>query len=206
VAVVTVSRQYGAGGLRVAHAVADALGFRMTGREVVEEAARRLGVDPDAADGYDERTPALVEEIGLALAAGTLQYGHGPLPRPDDRAMAEATRSVIESLADAGSYVILGRGGQAALAGRKDACHLSLVGEIADRAGGIVRWQGVSERAARARCERVDRERAGYVARFYGVDIRDPMRYDAVLNTTRLGLDRATAIAVEVARRKLELG
>lgn len=205
-AVVTISRLYGAGGLRVAPAVADALGFLVVGREVVEEAARRLGLDPESAGGYDERAPALVEEIGLALAAGTLQFGQGPPPLPDTRAMATATRAVLESLAESGGYVILGRGGQAVLTGRRDSCHFSLVGEIEDRARRIAEWQGVDARAARERCERFDRERAGYVARFYGIDIKDPLLYDAVLNTTRLGLERATAIAVEVARRKLERG
>ena len=58
-AVVTISRQYGAGGLRVAPLVAAALGFRLADRELVEEAARRLGVDPEVAQGWDERAPAV---------------------------------------------------------------------------------------------------------------------------------------------------
>jgi cytidylate kinase len=204
-AVVTVSRQFGAGGLRVAAAVAEALGYRLVDRELVEEAARRMGLDPEVARSFDERVPALLEEIGLALAAGTPQFAPGPSPQPDDRSMAQATRAVILTLADAGGYVILGRGGQAALADRREACHLSLVGDLQDRARRVAAWQGLDERAARDRCERMDRERAAYVKRFYGLDIRDHLLYDAVLNTTRLGLDLATGIAVELVRRKLEL-
>ena len=204
-AVVTVSRQYGAGGLRVGRAVAEALGFAFVDREIVEEAARRLGVEPELAEERDERAPAIVEEIGLALAAASPEFGLSALPELDDRALAGATKRVLLSLADAGDYVILGRGSQAALIGRDDACHLALVGGLADRVGRIMQWQNVDEREARARCERIDAERAGYVKHFYGKDIRDPLLYDAVLNTSRLGLEAASTLAVAIARSKLGL-
>jgi cytidylate kinase len=200
VAVVTVSRQYGAGGRRVAPAVAEALGFTFVDREIAEQAARRIGVDPRVAEARDERAPAIVEEIGLALAAAA--PGYVPIPELDDRMLAEATRRVILSLADAGGYVILGRGAQAALAGRPDACHLSLVGNRADRASRVAQWQSIDEKEAALRCDRFDDERANYLRRLYARDIRDPLLYDVVLNTSLLSLDLASEVAVEVARRK----
>jgi cytidylate kinase len=209
VAVVTISRQYGAGGLRVGPAVAEALGFRFADRELVELAAERLGLAPEVARARDERVPAIVEEIGLALAAGTPPFGAAP-PFPaeralGDQALAEATQRVIRSLADAGGYVILGRGAQAALSERRDACHISLVGDGRDRARRVAASQGVDEKEALARCERVDAERAAYVRRFYGVDIGDPLLYDCVLNTSRLSLEAVVDIAVEAARRRLAI-
>jgi cytidylate kinase len=207
-AVCTVSRQYGAGGLSVAPAIAEALGFRFVDREITEEAARRLGLDAEVAEGRDERAPAIVEELGMALAAAAPPFGGGPAPHmytSDDRTLADATRRIIVSMADAGGYVILGRGGQAALADRRDACHISLVGEIGDRARRIMASQSVDEREALALCEQVDSERAAYVRRFYRIDIRDPVLYDCVLNTSRLGVEGAIDIAVAVARRRLGL-
>jgi len=208
-AVVTLSRQYGAGGLRVGPAIAEALGFRFVDREIALEAARRLGVEPEVAEDMDERVPALVEQLGLTLAAAP-PFGAFPPPVEayslDDRALAEATRRVIRSLAEAGGYVVLGRGGQAALADRGDACHLSLVADLVDRVRLIMESKGVDERTARERCEHVDAERAAYVKRFHGVDIRDPLLYDAVLNTSRLGIAGAAGIAIATARDKLTRG
>ena len=153
-AVVTVSRQYGAGGFRVARAVADALGFRLVDREIVEEAAKKIGLDPDVARARDERTPALVEEIGVALAGAGPWVGgppaYMPPPAVDDRSLANATRTIIASLAEAGGYVILGRGAQAVLKDDPGACHISLVGDVRDRARRIAVGQGVEERAALA--------------------------------------------------------
>jgi cytidylate kinase len=208
--VVTVSRQFGSGGLSVAPALARALGFRFVDRELVEEAGRRLGVDPAVARTRDERAPAIVEEIGMALAAGTPPLMGASLPTAGttstDRALADATRMVILSLADAGGYVILGRGAQAALGDRPDACHLALVGELSDRARRVAASRDLPVREARALCERMDAARAAYVRRFYGADIRDPGLYDCVLNTSRLGMEEVVAVALAVVRSRLAVG
>jgi cytidylate kinase len=208
-AVVTISRQYGAGGHRVAPLVAGALGFKLVDGELIDEASRRLGVDTELARAWDERAPAVIEELGMALAAGTPLVGGGPGPQFDprslsDSALAEATRRLIVSLADAGGgYVVLGRGAQAALHDRPDAFHFWLVGDTADRVRRVMESQGLSEKDARAKCERVDAERAGYVRHYYGKDIRDPHLYDAILNTTRLGLEEAARVIVGIAKRRL---
>lgn len=191
-------------------ALAEELGFALVDRELAEETARRMGLQPEVVQGRDERAPAIVEELGLAMAAGTIPFGAAPPPEladqaVDDRTLAEATRRVIESLAGSGNCVILGRGAQAALADRPDACHISLVGDVADRTRRIAQWQGVDERAARRLCEQVDAERAGYLKRFYSRDIRDPLLYDCVLNTSGLGVEGALPIAVAVVRGKLGL-
>jgi cytidylate kinase len=203
--IVTISRSYGAGGVRVAEALARELGWRVVDRELAEEAARRLGVEPEVAEALDEKVPALIEEAGLALAAAELPMGV-PASHLADRALAAAVRTVIESLAQAGGYVILGRGGQAVLRDRGDAVHLQLVGDLDDRARRIAGWQHVTEQEARDQCRRVDQGRAAYVRRFYDVDINDPLLYDAVLNTSRLSIEGAARTGVEVVRARLHGG
>jgi cytidylate kinase len=200
---VTVSRQYGAGGQTVSAALADALGFRFADRDIVEQAARKVGLDEDLAEHLDERVPALVEKVGLALAAASPEFGLVAPTPADDRLLADEVRRVLESMASAGGFVVLGRGAQAALQDRPDAVHLQLVGDPDDRAARIVRSQGISEQEAKEACRRVDAERSGYVRRFYGVDINDPLLYDAVLNTTRLGTEGAVEAGTEIVRLRL---
>ena len=77
-AVVTVSRLYGAGGLRVARAIADALGFTLVDRELVEQAAARLGIDPAVASSRDEQVPALIEHRPGQFAA--CHFAGDPVP------------------------------------------------------------------------------------------------------------------------------
>lgn len=198
---VTISRLYGAGGIRVADALVEDLGFRRVDRELAEQAAQRLGMEPELAESLDERAPALVEEIGLALAGGELPVAVPQQPI-GDRPLAQAIRRVMDSLASAGGYVILGRGGQAALRHRPNAVHLQLVADLEDRARRIAEWQGLSEERAREQCRRVDADRAAYVRRFFDEDIGDPALYDAILNTSRLGIEGATAVALAAVRQR----
>ena len=125
-----------------------------------------------------------------------------PVQELDDRTLAEAVRRVIESLAAAGGYVILGRGAQCALADRGDALHVSLVGTLEDRARRVAEWQHIDEHEASHRCRDIDAERAGYVKRYYGRDIRDPELYDVVVNTSRMSLGDAAAVAVATAGQR----
>jgi len=207
VGVVTISRQYGAGGIRVAADVAKALRFRAVDREIAEETARRVGMDPGVVEALDERAPAIMEELGFVLNAAP-PLGVGLVTEPvaslavDDRALCETTRAVILSMADAGGFVIVGRGGQAILRGRPDACHLALVADLEVRVKRIMSWQDVDEAEARKRCRRFDHERAGYVRKYYGVDIADPALYHAMLDTSA-ALDEAAREATEVATRVL---
>jgi cytidylate kinase len=201
--VVTISRWYGAGGRHVAEALADDLGFRVVDRDLVEAAATRVGMDPEVAVHLDERAPALIEKVGLALAAASPEFGVGAAA-VEDRTLAESIRQVMGSLAHVGGYVILGRGGQAALHDVPDACHLKLVGDLEDRARNVARWQGISLEEARKRCRQVDAERADYVRRFFGCDIGDLLLYHAVLNTTRLGIEGATRTAAGIVRACLD--
>lgn len=198
--VVTVSRTYGAGGKHIAAALAEALGYRVVDRDLVEAAATRAGLDPEAARQLDERAPAFVEKIGLALAGATPEFGLGAPVAMEDQTLADSIRSVMESLAQAGGYVILGRGGQAALHDFPGVCHLQVVGELEKRSARIAESEGISLQEAIKRCRKVDAERADYVRRFYGADTMDPLLYCAVLNTARLGLERASEVAAAVVR------
>src|SRR5918996_5007595 len=106
-AVVTVSRQFGAGGVRLAERLAETLGWTKVDREILEEAARRLGVDPEVAEHLDERAPGLIEDAGLALAAAGPDYGVAAPLLLDDQARAGGVGRGIGSLAHPGGHLVL---------------------------------------------------------------------------------------------------
>lgn len=198
-AVVTVSRLYGAGGRRVAEGVAEALGHTLVDREIVEQAAVRVGMDPELAERLDERTPSLIEEMGLALAAAHPELGV-PSPRLDDRVLADGVVRVVRSLADSGGYVILGRGGQAILHDHPNAFHVSVIGVLEDRARRVAEWQSIDLKKAADLCRQKDAEREAFVRRFFGTDLHDPLHYHVVCNTSRLAFDTVISMVVAGAR------
>ncbi len=84
---ITISRQYGAGGSEVAQRVAAALGWRLVDNEMVEQVAARAGLKPEDVAELEERVPTFVERLARTLAAAT------PELFPPRRADTDARRS-----------------------------------------------------------------------------------------------------------------
>jgi cytidylate kinase len=57
---------------------------------------------------------------------------------------------------------------------------------------------------AQRRVERTDEARKRYLRHYFDSDMYDSRQYDLVLNTERLGLDLAIALATDAARRTAE--
>src|SRR5918996_4673903 len=68
---ITISRQYGAGGSLVAAKVAEALGWRVVDNELVERVAMRAGLAPEDVAVREERVPTFIERLAETIVAGT---------------------------------------------------------------------------------------------------------------------------------------
>ncbi|MGZ8413272.1 MAG: cytidylate kinase-like family protein [Gemmatirosa sp.] len=68
--IVTVSRQFGAGGSELAARVAEALGWPLLDNALLDEVAARLGTSREAVAARDERRPSLASRLADALALG----------------------------------------------------------------------------------------------------------------------------------------
>ena len=68
---ITVTRQYGAGGSQVAELVAKALGWPVIDNEFVDEVARRAGLSAAEVAQREERAPGLLERLARTLAAAS---------------------------------------------------------------------------------------------------------------------------------------
>ena len=68
---ITISRQFGAGGSEVARRVAAAMAWRVVDNELVEQVAARAGLPPERVAEREERVPTFVERLARTLAAAT---------------------------------------------------------------------------------------------------------------------------------------
>jgi cytidylate kinase len=180
VPVVTISRQIGSLGCQVARLAAEALGYRLFWREVINEAARSCGA-PDAA-------LADIDELGLLGVKTSLKA---------NRAYVKEVEQVIKDLAAEGDVVIVGRGGQATLRGRPDVLHVRLIAPADLRAERLRRRHQISLESAQAQVEARDHYRRNYLKRFYHIDWDDPELYDLILNTARFSPEEAAQHIVQ---------
>lgn len=54
-AIITISREMGSGGIPIAHKVAEKLGYKLIDGEAIMEAANSYGLSPEAVEQADEK-------------------------------------------------------------------------------------------------------------------------------------------------------
>ncbi|MFL5402061.1 MAG: AAA family ATPase [Gemmatimonadales bacterium] len=204
---ITISRQYGAGGSEVARRVAAALGWRVMDNELVEEVAVRAGLPAQDVAEREERVSSFTERLARTLAASTPELfpasvPGGTVPKLAEAELVRMTETVVSEAAARGRLVLVGRAASAVLARERDSLHVKLVAPKSYRVEVAAGRLGVSLQQAAAAVDESDSTRARYHRQYYHRDWNDAVNYHLVLNTGALGLDGATAVIVSEARRR----
>jgi cytidylate kinase len=199
--IITISRQYGAGGSRVAGLVADALGWRVVDNELIDRVASRAGLPPEEVARKEERAPGFVERLTRALARSSPETFAAPdekVPEPEEATLVRITETVVAEIAAEGRVVLVGRAGPAVLRGSHAALHVKLVAAPEFRLRRIIEEGRTAD--AEQTMRDADTNRARYLKQYYGLDWNDATNYHMVLNTGVLGLEGATDLIVTRAK------
>jgi len=203
---ITVTRQYGAGGSQVAELVARTLAWTVIDNEFVDEVARRAGLPAAEVAQREERAPGLLERLARTLAAASpelfiTESAISDVER-DEKAIVRISERIIHEAAAIGRVVLVGRGAQAILALHPDALHIYLVASKPWRMKLAVDRLGVDPAKVEKELDETDRRRDQYTKTYYNRTRADPTNYDLVVNAERLGLDGAAEMVVAEARRR----
>ncbi|MGD0249240.1 MAG: cytidylate kinase-like family protein [Candidatus Limnocylindrales bacterium] len=190
--IVTISREYGAGGSSVAGIVAAELGAEVVDKKLIEEVANRLSIRPSDVEAESERARSLLERLVRSFSALEPGMGMGwapPYPDPlyDPRKeIIELTEQIIREVAGSGNVVIVGRGAGFVLADRPGVFRVFLRAPEAVRLKTLMARLGLPEAETRRKMHETDSNRAAYIKQLYGRDWCDPDEYDLVVNTGRV--------------------
>jgi len=203
VSIVTISREFGAGGSSVARRLADELGSTIVDESLVAEVARRLGVLERTVATADERPEPYLDRLLAALSylapasvVGLMSPPTATLPVSSSTTIASLTQEVIREVGRQGNAVVVGRGGAFILREHPNARHVFLRASEESRLEAVMRRSVVNAATARRRIRDTDAARGRYIRQLYDADWRDPANYDLVIDTGRLGLAGTTAVIV----------
>jgi len=200
---ITISRQYGAGGSEVARLVAERLGWTVVDNEIVDRVARRAGLTPEIVAEQDERVPGFVERLARALAASSQEFAvpeMGIAVRAVEPSLVRLTEMVVKEIAAEGRAVLVGRAAPAVLGRESGVLHVKLVAAREFRITTVMQSEGLDRRATERLMDETDAQRSRYHREHYGRDWDDPTHYHMILNTGLLGMDGAAEIVVARAR------
>jgi cytidylate kinase len=195
--IVTISRQFGAGGSSVAGLVASELGAEVVDKKLIEEVARRLSIRPSDVEAEDERPRTLLERLVRSFSVLEPGFGMGwtpPYPDPlyDSRKdIIHLTENVIREVAEGGNVVIVGRGAGFVLRDRPGVYRVFLRAPDDARVKTLMAREGFSDAEARRKMHETDSNRAAYIKQLYGHDWCDVDEYDMILNAGRISYETA---------------
>jgi cytidylate kinase len=184
VAVITLSREMGSRGDDIARAVAERLGLRLIGRELINRAAKEAGAPEVALAEIDE-----LGLLGVKPSAAAL------------RLYREKVAEVIHELAADGDMLLVGRGGQVILADRPDVCHVRIMAPRALRLAQVQASCRVPAEAAAARIDASDDAHSAFLKHHFGVRGDEPHLYDLVINMAHLDVPAAVDLICLAAAR-----
>jgi cytidylate kinase len=186
--VITVSREYGAGGGAVAQQLAEVLGWELLDRELLHQAAAVEHLPDADLELLDEKALSMADRF--RMHAPHEQYMHG---------LKEAVRQAAARR----NVILVGRGTRQLLGDTPDAFHLRLVAPREWRVQRMAHLEGWTLEQAQSRCLEVDRTRERFARCFFGAAAAQPDQYDLVVNAARVPLSEVTAAVVALVRGRL---
>jgi hypothetical protein len=194
--VITISRQAGSG----AHVVSDELlkilqardlGAAMPWKAFDRDLVEKVLEEHDLPD----RMAAFMPEDRMSAMADTVDELFGL--HPPARSLVRKTAETILHLAELGNVIIIGRAGNLITQHKVGALHVRLVGSKERRITHVMEHHGLGREAAAGYVRDHDLGRRRYVEKYYSSDIDDPLLYDMVLNTDRVGYEEAARVIVD---------
>ena len=194
--IITISREYGAGGHSIGKGVAEALGIPFYDRDIVRETAKASGFDPELIEDEGEdisNTDSILKSI---CSASSTYY------RDTQEAIHYVQKAIILRFAQAGPCVILGRCADEIL---REAGIESI--NVFIHADDIHRAVRVSELIGSTNATEIQRmmakkdsSRHTYYSRYTGKKWGDSQNYHLTLDSGALGYDLCVKLITEVAQ------
>lgn len=201
-AVITISRELGSEGDRIADRACELLGYCRVDKDVLMQIAEEAGIDVDA---VLEMEQSITKRSRLVSGEMTSLYrkqasAFDKQGAIDDKTYSEVLRDAIGDYARQGNAIIVGRGGQMILREWPTALHVRLYAPEEIRAKRIMDREGLSVIDAARLIERSDEQRRQYIRRmFNNADWCNLKYYHLAIDTSRIPLEAAAELIVIAA-------
>ena len=198
--VLTISRQFGAGGKTLGKKIADTLGYTFADDDIVQKIAELAKVSPGWVESVEKEAGGrfsriVTKMVSKPLVDKILKDERGYI---DEQIYLDYLVVLISQIAEEGSVVILGRGSQYILNDMPEAVHVLLINSFDNRVRFIAENYGVSESKATQIVKYEDRRRMNLYRKMSKQDYDQPALYHLVINTGKVGLEGAARLILGI--------
>lgn len=188
---ITIEREYGSGGTRIARELAERCGISCYGEEIPAVVSKKTGVSVEQIQQFEESVSnSFLYTIFMLSRA---QAGNADMLTAEGQLFV-AEQQVIRELAVSGPAVFVGHCASEALKDREVIKVFIGCSDNQAKRMRIVEDYGIASKQAESVRARFDNKRARY---YYANTARkwdDPKNYDIVLDSARLGIEGCVAL------------
>jgi cytidylate kinase len=201
-AVITISRQFGAGGQTLGQMIADKLGYTFADSNIIQNIAREANVSEAWVESFEKEAGSRLSRVISSMVSQRwveriLKDERGYL---DEKIYLDYLVLIIAKMADEGDVVILGRGSQYILDDHPEAYHILLINSLPNRIKFLMEHYDLTEKRAAKVVETEDRRRSALYSRLGKTNYNDPYLYHMVLNTGRFSLEEAKELVCNLVQ------
>jgi len=183
--VVTLSRDYGTDGAKIAEGLAARLGVKNFDKELLLAVVEKAKTDRYLMERLDEHVESAITDWTYSFITGKSAYA-------DDY-----RRHMIRTIAGIGEKggIIVGRGAHLVLGPRK-AFRVRITGSPSKCAQRLADREQMSYEKALKEVYRVNHERGEYIRKMYNADWQDVTLFDMVVSTDRFSTDECVEVII----------
>lgn len=190
--VITISRQYGAGGGTIGHLLEERLGLEYLDKAIILSTANEAQVSVESAVKLDENVP-----INFGFAQSLFDFYNKPL----NEKLFEAQSDVIKLFAERGNCIIVGRNANSILKEYDNCLHVFISGDIDFRCERMMQkemYKGFSKNKMIDLVNTVDKRRMKYCEYYTNTSFGDATQYDICLDSSKFGIEKCVDIIAEL--------
>jgi cytidylate kinase len=194
--VITISRQFGAGGLTLGKKLGEMLNLTFIDNEVINLISQKARVSKDWVKGIEKEAGGKLHKfinhlIPRRLVDRILDDQRGYI---DEEIYIHLLDQIIRQLAEKDNCIILGRGGQYILKDHPGTIHILLIADKNDRISFMETHYNLEPSQANQVVHAEDKRRINLYRKFEKSDFDLPHHYHLTLNMSRLTLNAAADI------------
>jgi cytidylate kinase len=194
--VITISRQFGAGGLTLGKKLTENLAYTLIDEEIIKLISKKAKVSQDWVHAIEKEAGGKLHKfinrlVPKGLVDRILDDQRGYI---DEEIYVHLLDQIIRQLADKDNCIIIGRGGQYILKDRPDTVHILLIADKEDRIRFMETHYDLEPSQAMQVVSAEDKRRINLYRKFDKSDYDQPAHYHFTLNMSRLSLDDAAVI------------
>lgn len=197
---IVIGRQYGAGGRKLGRLLADSLNIPYYDKELLAEAAKLRGLNPEIFTRTDEKRPSALRSL-LSFCYGSESGSYSPYSLTDEN-IYKLQSQVIEALAIKSSCIIVGRTADYILRHHPRLISIFIHAPEQVRLNNILNRGEVCDRdEARNLLHKKDHQRECYYNYYTNRTWGRADNYDLCFDSSKLPVERICAILSDIITR-----